>query len=88
MAVDLGEHGIRVNAICPGIIMNTPTRDMAEEEARARGLPPASERVRAVPARRLGEPEDIANCVAYLLSDESNYITGQAINVTGGLWRD
>ncbi|WP_137389665.1 SDR family NAD(P)-dependent oxidoreductase [Rhodoligotrophos defluvii] len=86
MAVDLGQHGIRVNAVCPGIIMNTPTRDMAEAEARARGLPPASERAKTVPMRRLGEPEDVANCVAFLLSDQADYLTGQSINATGGLW--
>src|SRR5690606_40220915 len=62
MAVDLGQHGIRVNAVCPGIIMNTPTREMAEAEARQRGLPPASERAKAVPMRRLGQPGDIADC--------------------------
>ena len=86
MAVDLGGHGIRVNAVCPGIIMNTPTRDMAEAEARERGLPPASERAKTVPARRLGEPDDIANAVTFLLSDQADYLTGQSINVTGGLW--
>lgn len=86
MAVDLGQHGIRVNAVCPGIIMNTPTREMAEAEARQRGLPPASERAKAVPMRRLGQPDDIADCVAFLLSDQAGYLTGQSLNATGGLW--
>lgn len=86
MAVDLGQHGIRVNAVCPGIIMNTPTRDMAEAEASERGLPPASERAKAVPLRRLGHPKDIADCVAFLLSDQADYLTGQSLNATGGLW--
>jgi len=86
MAVDLGQHGIRVNAVCPGIIMNTPTRELAEAEARERGLPSASERAKTVPMRRLGQPEDIANCVAFLLSDQADYLTGQSINATGGMW--
>lgn len=86
MAVDVGQYGIRVNAVCPGIIMNTPTRDQAEAEARDRGLPGASERQNLVPMRRLGTPQDIANCVAFLLSDEAHYLTGQSINATGGLW--
>ncbi len=86
MAADLSPHGILVNAVCPGIIDNTPTRVMAEAEARERGLPSAAERLKSVPLRRLGEPADIANCVAFLLSDQAAFVTGEALNVTGGLW--
>jgi 2-hydroxycyclohexanecarboxyl-CoA dehydrogenase len=39
-----------------------------------------------IPLGRLGEPDDVSGVVAFLLSDDANYMTGQAINVTGGLW--
>jgi NAD(P)-dependent dehydrogenase (short-subunit alcohol dehydrogenase family) len=57
-----------------------------ERQGQAFGLPPSSERAKVVPLGRLASPEDIANVVAFLASDEAAYMTGQAINVTGGLW--
>lgn len=86
MALDLAKHAIRVNAVCPGTIANTRMREQADVEAAARGLPTAAERVHLIPMGRLGQPEDVANAVAYLASDEAAYMTGQSINVTGGLW--
>lgn len=86
MGLDLASHGIRVNAVCPGTIMNTRMREVADEQAIARGLPPAAERAHLIPLGRLGEPEDVANVVAFLLSRQADYMTGQGINVTGGLW--
>ncbi|HWK68130.1 MAG TPA: SDR family NAD(P)-dependent oxidoreductase [Rhizobiaceae bacterium] len=86
MAIDLAVHGIRVNAVCPGTIANTQMRADADAQAVARGLPPASERKHQIPLGRLGEPDDVANVVAFLLSGEASYMTGQSINVTGGLW--
>ncbi len=86
MALDLAKHGIRVNAVCPGTIANTRMRDEADAAAVANGLLPASERVHLIPLGRLGQPEDIAKVVAFLASDEASYMTGQSINVTGGLW--
>jgi NAD(P)-dependent dehydrogenase (short-subunit alcohol dehydrogenase family) len=43
-------------------------------------------RARSIPLRRAGTPDDIARVVAFLVSDEADYMTGQAINITGGLW--
>lgn len=86
MGLDLAGHGIRVNAVCPGTIMNTRMREVADEQAIAKGLPPAAERAHLIPLGRLGEPEDVANVVAFLLSSQADYMTGQGINVTGGLW--
>ena len=86
MGLDLASHGIRVNAVCPGTIMNTRMREVADEQAIAKGLPPAAERAHLIPLGRLGEPEDVANVVAFLLSSQADYMTGQGINVTGGLW--
>lgn len=86
LAREVASHGIRVNAVCPGIVAGTPMRAQVEREGEAYGLPPSFERARTIPLGRLGTPEDIANVVAFLASDEALYMTGQAINVTGGLW--
>lgn len=86
MALDLAKHGVRVNAVCPGTITNTLMRERADEEASSKGLPPSTDRVHLIPMGRLGYPEDVANAVAFLISDEASYMTGQSLNVTGGLW--
>lgn len=86
LALELAPHGIRVNAVCPGLVAGTPMRAQVEREGQAYGLPPSSERAKMIPLGRLGRPEDIANVVAFLASEGAAYMTGQAINVTGGLW--
>ncbi len=86
LAMEMAPHGITVNAVCPGTIVNTGMRDYADEAERARGMPTAEERALAIPLGRAGLPDDIARMTAFLASDESAYMTGQAINVTGGLW--
>lgn len=86
LALELAPHGIRVNAVCPGLVAGTAMRAQVEREGQAYGLPPSSERAKMIPLGRLGRPEDIANVVAFLASEEATYMTGQAINVTGGLW--
>lgn len=86
LAAEFGPQGIRVNAICPGIIVDTDMRTVAEEMNQAQGLPDVSARVRAIPLGRAGRPQDIAELVAFLASERAAYMTGQAINVTGGHW--
>lgn len=88
LATEIGEHGIRVNVIAPGLIVDTRMRDESEVERRAKGLPTADERAKTIPLRRAGLPKDIANAVAFLSSDEADYITGETISVTGGIWND
>lgn len=88
LAAEVSGSGVTVNAVCPGIIVETQMRDGAEEVHREKGLPMALERLHTVPVGRLGVPEDVARTVAFLASNESEYMTGQAINVTGGLWFD
>jgi len=85
-ALELAPQKIAVNAICPGIIMETGMRERAEAEVKAMGLPTAAERVSSIPLGRLGKPDDVARLAAFLCSDEAAYMTGQSINVTGGLW--
>jgi len=86
LAKEVAPHGVRVNAVCPGIVAGTPMREEVDRLAREFGLPTSPERASVVPLRRLAEPKDISRVVAFLLSEEAAYITGQAINVTGGLW--
>lgn len=86
LAGEFGERGIRINAVCPGIIVDTNMRAEAEEMNRAQGLPDVATRVQSIPLRRAGYPSEIAELVAFLASDRAAYMTGQAINVTGGHW--
>jgi NAD(P)-dependent dehydrogenase (short-subunit alcohol dehydrogenase family) len=86
LAGEFGNLGIRVNAVCPGIIVDTEMRAEAEEMNRAQGLPDVATRVQAIPLRRAGTPDEIAELVAFLASNRAAYMTGQAINVTGGHW--
>ena len=75
LAKEEAKNGIRVNVINPGFI---ETDEYTEEMKK--DIP------KEVPLRRLGKPEDIANAVLFLVSDEANYITGSVLNVHGGLW--
>jgi NAD(P)-dependent dehydrogenase (short-subunit alcohol dehydrogenase family) len=86
LAREVAPHGIRVNAVCPGIVAATELRARIDDESRALGRPTAAERVALIPLGRLGEADEVAGVVAFLRSDDARYMTGQAINVTGGLW--
>jgi len=83
LALELGPFNITVNAVAPGWIVTDMLRQMA-----ARLEKPADELeheiAQGIPLRRLGQPEDIANVVAFLVSDEASYINGQTIYVSGG----
>ena len=78
VAREYGERRIRVNAVAPGFIMTkmTDTLDEAWKE----------KTVKATPLGRVGEPIDVARVVYFLLSDYSAYVTGETINVSGGLY--
>jgi NAD(P)-dependent dehydrogenase (short-subunit alcohol dehydrogenase family) len=81
MAIDYGGRGIRVNAICPGFI-ETPMTDTIFKAAGMEA--PLAEIVNEHKLRRLGQPEEIAAVAAFLLSDDSSFITGHAMPVDGG----
>lgn len=80
LAREMAKHSINVNVVCPGPA-KTPLFQKAVEENPKLGK--ALEK--AIPFRRLAEPEDIANAVCFLVSDEAAYITGQTLSVSGGL---
>lgn len=88
LACEVGEDGVRVNAVAPGLILETRMREESEKDRAAQGLTLAADRVKTIPARRAGVPEDIAKAVAFLASTEAAYITGETVNVTGGSWND
>lgn len=86
LAHEVAGTGVAVNAVCPGLIVDTEMRRQSEATSRALGMPTTEERVRTIPLARPGYPADVANVVAFLASEESAYLTGDALNVTGGLW--
>ncbi|MEM0294207.1 MAG: 3-oxoacyl-ACP reductase FabG [Saccharolobus sp.] len=77
LARELAKYGITVNAICPGFI-DTPMTRAVPEKIRQKII-------ERIPMGRIGKPEDVANLVAFLASDEASYITGEIISVSGGL---
>jgi NAD(P)-dependent dehydrogenase (short-subunit alcohol dehydrogenase family) len=88
LAREMAPHGIRVNAICPGIVVDTAMRTAIEAQQRHYGLPETSEREKSIPIGRVSVPDDVARIAAFLASDESAYITGESINLSGGLLMD
>ncbi len=87
MALELGPHGIRVNAVCPGAT-DTERRGGFAKEANQWGVSveEARERLaRSIPLGKIGTPEDMANMVVFLCSEMAGMVTGQSINVCGGM---
>jgi len=78
IAREYAQRGINVNAIAPGYI-ETPMTDALPEKAK-------EELKRLIPMERLGKPEDVAEAVLFLVCEESSYITGQVLNVNGGIY--
>ena len=75
LAQEVASRGVTVNAIAPGFIETDMTKDLSKEEL-----------VKLVPVGRFGKPEEVAALVAFLVSDEAAYITGEVININGGLY--
>lgn len=78
VAKEYAERSIRVNAVAPGFI-RTKMTDILNEKTK-------ESMYGAIPLKRLGEPEDIANAVYFLLSKYGSYVTGEVVNVNGGLY--
>jgi sorbitol-6-phosphate 2-dehydrogenase len=89
IALDLAPHGVRVNAVCPGNLLDGTlwNGSLYEQYAATQSLTPAQVRAKyeaQVPLGRGCTYDDVCNVVVFLASDEAGYMTGQAINVTGG----
>ena len=91
LAREVGEHGIRVNAVCPGYVRTSMQDREVVWEAKLRNVTPEAIReqyVAETPLGRLEEPEDVAAIVVFLASDLSGFLTGEAINASGGVLMD
>ena len=88
LALEVAEHRINVNCVCPGLVKTPMQEREIGWEARLRGMTEDAvkkEYVESIPLGRLEEPEDVAKVTLFLASDDAAYMTGQAINVTGGM---
>src|SRR5262245_22047326 len=90
-AMDFAPYRITVNAVCPGSVNTDRMNYWEADQAQSRGMSleafrasVVSDSGKGVPLGRIAEPEDVANLVAFLASDEASFITGQAYNVNGG----
>jgi 3-oxoacyl-[acyl-carrier protein] reductase len=78
LALEVGSRNITVNAVSPGFIDTDMTRGLSEESRELL--------TQRIPLQRMGSVDDIASAVAFLVSDEANYITGQTLHVNGGMY--
>jgi len=88
LAIELAEHNITVNAICPGPTDTDMLYEYYDRMAEIRGTTSKQEEealLDAIPVRRVARPEEIGNLAVYLASDDASYITGEAINISGGV---
>ncbi|MBX6320623.1 MAG: SDR family oxidoreductase [Rhodospirillaceae bacterium] len=91
LAREVAPHGIRVNCVCPGYVRTGMQERELAWEAKLRGMTPEAVRAEYVsltPLGRIEEPEDVAAAVVFLASDLARFITGEALNVTGGVLTD
>jgi len=80
LARELASFGITVNAVAPGVIETQMTRDICQGDWNSY--------LKVIPLGKIGSPEDVANAVAFLASDEAQYITGEILDVNGGMLMD
>jgi 3-oxoacyl-[acyl-carrier protein] reductase len=78
LAREVASRGVTVNTVAPGFIDTDMTKSLPEEQKEALKV--------QIPAGALGQPEDIANAVAFLASDEASYVTGQTLHINGGMY--
>jgi 3-oxoacyl-[acyl-carrier protein] reductase/meso-butanediol dehydrogenase/(S,S)-butanediol dehydrogenase/diacetyl reductase len=91
LALELGPHGIRVNSVNPGTTATNRVSLMERDRAEREGIALADLRRRALddeaarnPLRRVGQPDDVADVVAFLVGDDSRHVNGQCIDIAGG----
>ena len=87
VALEVAKYGIRINAVCPGYVRTSMQERELSWEGHLRGMSPTEvfqEYVRLTPLGRIEEPDDVARVVGFLVSADSEFITGEAVSVTGG----
>jgi meso-butanediol dehydrogenase/(S,S)-butanediol dehydrogenase/diacetyl reductase len=88
LALEVAKHNITVNCVCPGLVQTGMQAREISWESKLRGLTEDQVRqqyIAMTPLGRLEQPEDVANLFSFLASDDSDFMTGQAINITGGI---
>jgi 3-oxoacyl-[acyl-carrier protein] reductase len=80
LALQLAGYGINVNAVAPHAIETEMSAQWSEEKRKSI--------IDAIPLRRLGKPEDVAEAVVFLASDKASFITGEILDVNGGFFMD
>ncbi|MDY0873811.1 SDR family NAD(P)-dependent oxidoreductase [Dongia rigui] len=91
LAREMAPHGIRVNCVCPGFVKTGMQSREVEWEAKLREMSPQAvidDYINQTPMGRLEEPDDVAKTVLFLASDLAGFVTGEALNVTGGVRMD
>ncbi len=91
LAREVGKNGIRVNCVCPGFVRTGMQEREIDWEGKLRGMTPEAVRneyVSLTPLGRIQEPEDVADIVVFLASDLSRFLTGEAVNASGGVLMD
>ena len=77
LALEVASRGITVNCIAPGFIESPMTQALSEEQK--------SLMLKRIPVGKVGVPQDVARCVAFLTSEKASFITGSTININGGM---
>lgn len=90
LAQEFASMSININAICPGVVFTDlwKSPEMLDRYAEKRGINPEEVKgyfIKQTPLGRVGTPEDVAKVAVFLASDDSNFMTGQALNITGGM---
>jgi NAD(P)-dependent dehydrogenase (short-subunit alcohol dehydrogenase family) len=88
LALSFAADGIRANCVCPGFVQTDMWTQVEEGVSRVLGTTPEEmnrQRLAQIPLGRWEQPEDVARVVGFLASDKSGYVTGEAVNVSGGL---
>jgi len=88
LALEVAKYKINVNCVCPGLVKTSMQEREVKWEAKLRGISEEEvirQYIESVPLGRLEEPEDVAKVVLFLASEDADYMTGQGINVTGGM---
>ena len=91
IAKEFADRNIRVNSICPGIVYTEMWEKLKYEYAQKKGIDPEEVMPyfkKNIPIHRLVDLQDVINAAVFLLTDNSAYLTGQSINLTGGEWMD